>query len=180
MNSMNHPARTVERAPVNRVATAALAAIAIAVAGLTPTIADAASSHASKGLVISAMKTKSDGTVLVNGTTLYTLKPSSTACTATCWKIWPEVLLPKGATKAIAGSGVSSAKLGTIARAGGRLQVTYGGKPLYRFFMDKAGQVNGDVTDPWGKWSAVVTVKPSSAGSPTTTTTSPGGGGVGF
>jgi len=38
--------------------------------------------------------------------------------------------------------------------------------------------VTGNVTDTWGKWSDIVTVKP--AGKPTTTTTSGGGGGVGF
>jgi predicted lipoprotein with Yx(FWY)xxD motif len=181
MKSMQHRAGTFERSPHPRLAVTALAAVAMASVGLTPTFAGASSSHASKELVISAAKSKSDGTVLVSRTTLYTLKPSATACAAACWKIWPEVLLPKGATKATAGIGVSASKLGTIKRAGGLLQVTYGGKPLYRFFKDKSvGQVNGDLSDTWGKWSAVVTVKPSSGGSPTTTTTSPGGGGVGF
>ena len=41
-----------------------------------------------------------------------------------------------------------------------RLQVTYSGKPLYFFSGDTAaGQVHGNVSDTWGKWSAVVTVK---------------------
>ena len=39
-------------------------------------------------------------------------------------------------------------------RSGGTLQVTYSGKPLYWFSGDNAaGQVNGNVTDTWGKWS---------------------------
>jgi hypothetical protein len=51
--------------------------------------------------------------------------------------------------------------------------------PLYWFVLDTApGQVKGNVTDTWGKWSDVATVKPGA--SATTTTTSPGGGGVGF
>jgi hypothetical protein len=67
-----------------------------------------------------------------------------------------------------------------VKRAGGALQVTYGGKALYRFFKDTAaGQVKGVTTDTWGKWSVVVTKKPSSSGG-TTTTTSPSGGGGGF
>jgi predicted lipoprotein with Yx(FWY)xxD motif len=56
--------------------------------------------------------------------------------------------------------------------AGGALQVTYSGKALYWFIGDKApGQVNGNVTDTWGTWSDVATVKPAS---------NPGTGGVAF
>jgi predicted lipoprotein with Yx(FWY)xxD motif len=161
------------------------AAVAMALSGwmvlaILPGSAGAASSHASKSLVISADKTSSFGTVLSNKTTLYTLSPSATACSTACLKIWPAVLLPKGVSAATAGSGVAAAKLGSVKRAGGLFQVTYDGKPLYRFYKDtQPGQVHGDVTDKWGTWSAVVTVKPS-AGGATTTTTSPGGGGVGF
>jgi predicted lipoprotein with Yx(FWY)xxD motif len=161
------------------------AAVAFAVGGwmalaVLPGSAGAASNHASKSLVISAEKTSSSGTVLSSQTTLYTLSPSAVACTEACQKVWPEVLLPKGVTTASAGQGVVAAKLGSIKRGSGLFQVTYDGKPLYRFFKDTApGQVHGDVTDKWGKWSAVVTVKPR-AGGATTTTTSPGGGGVGF
>ena len=91
---------------------------------------------------------------------------------AACHKIWPAVLLPKGVTKATAGTGVSASKLGTVKGAGGALQVTYSGKALYWFSEDKAaGQVNGNVNDTWGTWSDVVTVKP---------TTSPSTGGVAF
>ena len=38
---------------------------------------------------------------------------------------------------------MNAAKLGTVKRAHGALQVTYAGKPLYRFFEDMPGQVNG-------------------------------------
>ena len=111
-----------------------------------------------KSVVISTAKNSKYGTILVSGHTLYTLKPSKVACGAKCLKIWPEVLLPKGVTKATAGTGVSAAKLGTVKRAGGALQVTYSGKALYKFFEDTAaGQVKGVSTDTWGKWSVVVT-----------------------
>lgn len=91
------------------------------------------------------------------------------------------MLLPKGVTKAKAGTGVSATKLGTVKRAGGLLQVTYSGKELYFFFKDTAaGQVKGVGTDTWGKWSVVVLKQPSSGSSGTTTTTSPSGGGGGF
>jgi hypothetical protein len=61
--------------------------------------------------------------------------------------------------------------------------VTYGGKPLYWFFKDtRPGQVGGNITDKWGKWSVVVTVRPAhgSSGSGGTPTTSSGSGGVSF
>jgi predicted lipoprotein with Yx(FWY)xxD motif len=162
------------RNSVGRVAAAVVAAGGVAAslfaAGVAP--AAAATSHGAKGVVISALKTKKYGTVLVSGDTLYTLKPSKTPCAAACQKVWPEVLLPKGVAKATAGPGVSAAKLGTVKGAGGALQVTYGGKPLFWFIGDKApGQVNGNVTDVWGTWSDLGTIKPAS---------NPGSGGIAF
>jgi predicted lipoprotein with Yx(FWY)xxD motif len=71
---------------------------------------------------------------------------------------------------------VSSSKLGTVTRAGGVRQVTYGGKPLYWFVGDTGpGQVHGDITDTWGKWTAVVTAKAKS-----TTASTAGSGGTAF
>jgi predicted lipoprotein with Yx(FWY)xxD motif len=163
-------------------AKARIAAALVVAGGLATTVgvtgaSGAVHSHA-KSVVISSFKSAKVGTILSDGKTLYTLKPSATACTAACHKIWIQVLLPKGVTKATAGSGVSAAKLGTVKVAGGALQVTYGGKAVYWFFKDKAaGQVKGNVTDTWGKWVDVVLVKPAK---PTSTTTAPGGGGVGF
>lgn len=150
-------------------------------------VGGAASSHTSKNLVVSDQTISKFGTILVSGRTLYTLVPSATPCTVTCLKYWPALLLPKGDTRASAGRGVVASKLGTVKRAGGRLQVTYGGKPLYWFFKDTApGQVHGNLTDTWGTWSVVVIKKtaPSSTtttdGGGTTSTTSPNGGGIGF
>jgi predicted lipoprotein with Yx(FWY)xxD motif len=162
-----------------RVAAALLVAGGFATAAGVTGASAAVHSHATKSVVITTFKSSKVGTILSDGRTVYTLKPSAHACTAACHKIWIPVLLAKGATKATAGAGVSAAKLGTIKVSGGT-QVTYGGKPLFWFFQDKsAGQVKGNVTDTWGKWADVVLVKP--AGKPTTTTTAPGGGGgVGF
>jgi predicted lipoprotein with Yx(FWY)xxD motif len=166
-----HP-KVTRGASVGRAAAAVLAVGGLFTSVFTVSPAGAATSGKAKSVVISALKTKKFGTVLVSGKTLYTLKPSSTACNAACQKIWPEVLLPKGVTKATAGPGVSAAKLGTVKGAGGALQVTYSGKALYWFIGDKApGQVNGNVTDTWGTWSDVATVKPAS---------NPGTGGVAF
>jgi predicted lipoprotein with Yx(FWY)xxD motif len=164
-----------------------VAAAFLVVGGLGLTVGASSASGAvhshAQSVVISTLKTAKFGTILVSGKTVYTLKPNSIKCTTTCLKYWAAVVLPKGVTKATAGSGVNAAMLGTVKGTGGKLQVTYGGKALYYFFMDKApGQVKGNVTDTWGKWSDVVTVTPK--GKPTTTTTTTtvagGGGGVGF
>ena len=139
-----------------------------------------------KAVVVSTMKTSAYGTILVAGHTVYTLKPSSTPCTATCLVYWPAVLLPPGVTRAVAGPGVSAAKLGTRRLSSGRLQVTYGGRALYWFALDKAaGQVKGNITDTWGTWSVVVIKKPAVGSTTTTTvqtttTAAGGGGGIGF
>ena len=138
----------------------------------------AASSHSAKRVVVTTSKSAKFGTILVSGRTLYTLKASKIACSAKCLKYWPALVLPKGVKRATAGPGVSASKLGTITRAGGVVQVTYAGKALYWFVMDTApGQVKGNVSDTWGKWSDVVLIKPTG---PVTTTTSSGGGGIGF
>jgi predicted lipoprotein with Yx(FWY)xxD motif len=166
------------RIPLVRVAAATMGLFSVSALLLAPDTAHAASNHATAGIVVSTAKNSQFGTILVSGRALYTLTPSSTACGTKCLKIWPALMLPKGTTKAIAGSGVNAAKLGTVKRANGALQVTYGGKALYWFYKDSAGKVKGNLTDTWGKWTVVVTKKAAGGGG--TTTTSPGGGGVGF
>jgi predicted lipoprotein with Yx(FWY)xxD motif len=162
-----------------RLARGHLVAAALIIGGLASLpLAGSAAAASSHKVVLSTAKNHKYGTILVSGKTLYTVTPSSTACTAQCIKIWPELTLPKGVKKATAGSGVSASKLGTVKRSGGVLQVTYGGKPLYRFVGDTAsGQASGNVTDTWGKWSVVVTSKSkgSSSGG-----TGSGTGGAGF
>lgn len=164
-------------------------AVVLATGGLAFGVGVGTALGSTKDVVISTMKTSSYGTILVAGHTVYTLSPSHTPCHATCLVYWPEVLLPKGATKAVAGPGVNAAKLGTHRLASGRLQVTYAGRALYFFALDKAaGQVKGNVTDTWGIWRVVVTKKAvassttttSSAKTTTTTAAGGGGGGIGF
>jgi predicted lipoprotein with Yx(FWY)xxD motif len=141
-------------------------AVVVAVGGLAASAVATSTAEAATNPLISTAKNAQLGTILVSGNTLYTLKSSRTACGARCISTWPEVLLPKGVRKATAGPGVNAAKLGTIARSGGVLQVTYSGKPIYWFAQDTApGQVNGITTDTWGKWSVVVTKKPAGSSS---------------
>ncbi len=176
--SMPRPAttrRTVGRAAPTVVALGGLVA-SMSWLGLT---GFPEASAASRVVVVSASQSPAYGTILMSGTTpLYTLKASRTPCRSKCLKFWPELVLPKGVKKAKAGSGVTAAKLGTIKRKGGVLQVTYAGKPLYRFTLDTTpGQVHGNnLTNTWGTWSVVVIARatqPAAAptSGPTTTTT---------
>jgi predicted lipoprotein with Yx(FWY)xxD motif len=172
---------TQTRGSNGRARGARLAGAILAIGGVSLSAAAGTAGAATK-VVVSAAKSGQLGTILVSGNTLYTLKPSGTPCTTTCLQTWPELLLPKGVTKAKAGAGVTASKLGTVKRAHGALQVTYAGKPLYWFSGDTgAGQVNGNVTDDWGKWSDVVTAKAavSSSGSGSGGSTA-GSGGASF
>ena len=85
------------------------------------------------------------GKVLVaaNGRTVYLFtadQGKKSACSGQCATAWPPLI----ATEPTAGHGVKASKLGTTKRRDGRLQVTYGGHPLYYFVEDKkSGDVDG-------------------------------------
>ena len=85
------------------------------------------------------------GKVLVaaNGRTLYLFtadKGKRSTCYGQCAGYWPPLL----ASKPSVGTGLKSSMLGTTKRKDGKLQVTYGGHPLYYFVQDKkAGDVKG-------------------------------------
>jgi predicted lipoprotein with Yx(FWY)xxD motif len=167
---------TSRRIPLGRFALAAVAVGGLSASAVAVSAAGA-STNAVKKVTVTTAKVAKVGTVLVSGKTLYTLQPSSTPCTAACLKVWPALMLPKGVTKPAAGSGVKASKLGSVSRAGGVRQVTYGGKPLYTFVGDTAaGQVKGNVTDTWGKWTAVVTAKAKGSSGGSTPTTAGSGG----
>jgi predicted lipoprotein with Yx(FWY)xxD motif len=161
--------------------TAAAAAVATVFASVASFgNAAAAIDHGSRFTVV---KTAKFGEVLADGDTVYTLKPDSTACAAKCRKYWPPVVLRKGQSHPVAGRGLAAARFGTKVVKGAGRQVTYEGKLLYWYYRDTApGQVKGNVTDTWGKWSAVVLKAPSSGGSTSTSTTTSnaGTGGVSF
>lgn len=118
------------------------------------------------------------GKVVVNssGKTLYhnsKEKKGLIKCTGACAVTWPPLLVAKNA-KLQAGPGIKVSKLGKIKRPGGHYQVTYYGKPLYRYAGDhKAGNVNGEGLG--GIWFALKTngapAKTTSTSTTTTTTT---------
>ena len=85
------------------------------------------------------------GKVLVaaHGRTLYLFtadKGKRSTCYGQCAAYWPPLI----ASKPSVGAGLKASMLGTTKRKDGKLQVTYGGHPLYYFVQDKkAGQVKG-------------------------------------
>src|SRR5260370_41531541 len=100
------------------------------------------------------------GRILVDskGITLYDFvkdKGTTSACYGACAALWPP-LITKG--RPVAGSGVRASLLGTTKRKDGKLEVTYGGHPLYYFVTDKKpGQTTGQGVNqfggPWGALS---------------------------
>ncbi len=134
-------------------------------------------------LTVKSAKNPTFGRIVVNssGFTLYhnTKEKGSIKCTGSCAKVWPPLVVAKKA-KLKAGPGIRVAKLGRIKRPDGRFQVTYFGKPLYRYAPDKKrGDVKGEGIG--GIWFALkttggLTKKPTSTGTtPTTTSTNPYG-----
>jgi predicted lipoprotein with Yx(FWY)xxD motif len=93
------------------------------------------------------------GTILVDskGITLYDFvkdKGAVSACYGACTALWPP-LLTSG--KPVAGHGVRASLLGTTKRKDGKLEVTYGGHPLYYFVSDrKPGQTTGQGVNQFG------------------------------
>jgi predicted lipoprotein with Yx(FWY)xxD motif len=183
MPHSTHPRPASHRTPLGRVAVAAFAVGGVSLPVLLGGTAGASTNEA-KSVVVSTITSAKFGKVLTSGKTLYTLKAGKIPCTAACLKVWPALVLPAGVKRATAGAGVSASKLGTMTLASGAHQVTYGGKPLYYFVGDTGtGQVKGNVSDTWGKWSDVVLPKPSgsssSSGSGSSGSTS-GSGGTAF
>ena len=90
-----------------------------------------------------------------DGRTLYLFTPDTTSasnCNGDCAASWPPFTLEAGETVR-GGDGVTGT-FGTITRADGATQVTYGGHPLYYFAADKAGgDTNGEGLN--NKWYLV-------------------------
>ena len=93
------------------------------------------------------------GRILVDskGITLYDFPPdkgTTSVCYGACAALWPP-LITHG--KPVAGQGVRASLLGTTKRKDGKLQVTYGGHPLYYFVTDrKPGQTTGQGINQFG------------------------------
>jgi predicted lipoprotein with Yx(FWY)xxD motif len=112
--------------------------------GTAPTAAPATTAAQAAGGVTVAVASSKLGDILVDGDgrTLYAFtkdKGDKSACSGGCASNWPALT-----GTATAGTGVQASLLSTSMQANGASQVTYGGKPLYRFAGDaKAGDTNG-------------------------------------
>ena len=123
-------------------------------------------------VTVNSAKNPTLGKIVVSssGFTLYhnTKEKGSIKCTGACAKIWPPLLVGKS-EKVKAGPGINLAKLGKIKRPNGRFQVTYYGKPLYRYAPDtKPGSINGEGIG--GIWFALKTNGALAKAASTTTT----------
>jgi predicted lipoprotein with Yx(FWY)xxD motif len=167
-----------------------LLAVAV-VAGVVAVSATAASRP-----TVKVMNTTSLGKLLAtsSGLTLYHYtddKAGKIDCKGACAKLWPPLLV-KGGAKPTVGPGLSAAKLGTIKRPDGGVQVTYNGFPLYRYAADtKAGDLKGQglfkswyVIAPSGKLitrkAAAAASAPAAPPSYTTPTDTTSGGGYDY
>ena len=156
----------LNRWTANAVAAAALLAAACGgsssppAAASSPSPSPAASpSAAAAGTTIAAASNAKLGTILVDakGISLYVFVAdtgTTSTCYTACAQVWPPVLTT-GAP--VAGSGVQASLLGTTTRTDGKVQVTYGGHPLYYFIQDKAaGDTTGQGVNGFGAlWWAV-------------------------
>ena len=137
---------------------AAVVAVAIGVgvfalaSGGGSTYSSASGRHAAGTTAVDVRSTPL-GRILVDarGRSLYLFeadKPNQSNCSGACLSAWPALTsdgMPAG------GTGTVAAKLGTIAAAGGKRQVTYNGHPLYLYAGDqKAGDTTGQGLDQFG------------------------------
>ena len=99
-------------------------------------------------------------------------KKGKIVCTGACATFWPPLVLKAGA-KPTAGTGIAKAKLGTVKRPDGRMQVTYNGYALYRYANDKKrGDVKGQgVEHIWFAVTSAGKLAKAGGGTGTTTTT---------
>jgi predicted lipoprotein with Yx(FWY)xxD motif len=139
-------------------ANAATTTTAVASAPPRPT----ATATAARGSLVKVAHTEF-GRILVDrrGQALYLFtkdRRGPSRCYGDCATAWPP-LYTKGSP--VAGKDVAAGKLGTVRRRGGRLQVTYDGKPLYYFASDSPGRILcQNAFEFGGTW---LVVKPSGA-----------------
>jgi predicted lipoprotein with Yx(FWY)xxD motif len=156
------PQSIASRRPTPKLRAAAIAfvALALAIAGSTAAIAQNRAGQPSKLVVKEAQNETLGKTVLttLGGRTLYSLSAETKGkfiCTGSCLASWHPLVVPTGVKP------TGAVKLGTIVRPDNkRVQVTYRGRPLYRFDGDsKAGDANGEGIKDVGTWHAATAPK---------------------
>lgn len=151
--------RTISRGRLLPLALAAACLAAVVVVA-------SASATTSTSVVKVATNPKLHAAILVTrkGFTLYSLSAETHGrfiCTdRVCLSVWTPLVVPRGTKPA------GAAKLGTIKRPDGHVQVTYRGLPLYTFKEDtKPGDVKGNGFKDVGTWR-VATATGKAASSP--------------
>jgi len=127
--------------------------------GADGTLNTARASVAERWVQLEASQAGELDPVVVNGAglTLYrfdndTAKPSKSTCNGDCARTWPPVTVAKGGRIFV--SGVKKSAVGVVKRDDGRLQVTIGGWPVYRFAKDtRPGDTKGQGVG--GTWFGV-------------------------
>jgi predicted lipoprotein with Yx(FWY)xxD motif len=172
-------------------AVAAAAALGLtACGGGSPSSSNSPSGAAMTGSTVAVKHVQGVGNVLVDskGAALYSPAQEASGkvlCTGSCTSIWIPLRLPAGKSRPVASSALTGS-LGVVTRPGGSTQVTFDGRPLYRFAEDaKPGQVTGNnVTDNFGgkqfTWHVASTGSKSSTGSTSSTGSSSSGRSYGY
>ena len=167
------PAHVKSQLPHPKIFAAVLAALAIAL------IVAGGASAGQTGKQTKRVAGKSENATLgkvvlttTGGRTLYSLSAETSGrfiCTGSCLASWHPLTVPVGTRP------TGPVRLNTIARPDGHgLQVTYRGKPLYRFVGDsKAGDANGEGIKDVGTWHAAAVPQSQSAEPPPKTPTVP-------
>jgi predicted lipoprotein with Yx(FWY)xxD motif len=134
-----------------------LAAAILVVAALSGIAAGSDLAAGSRPAVV--VRSSSFGRILFDGRgfVLYGFtrdRHGKSTCTGACAKAWPPFVVK---SRPRAGKGVLAARLGTIRRSDGRLQVTYFGRPLYYYIGDRRpGQILcQNVPEFGGTWRVV-------------------------
>jgi predicted lipoprotein with Yx(FWY)xxD motif len=141
--------RTLPRPSLRTMAVLAALSLVIAL-GATQVLA----AKSTKRVAAEAQNATLGKTVLTTtkGRTLYSLSVEVNGkfiCTASCLSVWHPLMVPIGTRP------IGPVKLGTVKRPEGGTQVTYKGRPLYRFGGDtKTGQANGEGIKDVGTWHA--------------------------
>ena len=153
--------RNAPSARQRRPRTAATRRVGLLAAAVVISAAAAACGHGPAGgppqYAVLARSISGLGEIITDGKgfTLYMYAPDHrgrSQCSGFCAQQWPPLMLPRGVTRPKAGPGVRASLLGTVRRANGRLQVTYGGWPLYLWIGDESpGQATGQADD-MGLW----------------------------
>jgi predicted lipoprotein with Yx(FWY)xxD motif len=166
---------------VKRLLILGVVGVVVVVAGVAAAIAatggGTSGSAQSGGATVSMKQIPGKGTVLIDsrGRALYRSdqeKGGMVLCEDSCLSFWQPLTVTGTPTKSSSLPG----KLGTVKRPDGGRQVTYAGRLLYSFKLDKAGKVTGDgFKDAFGgqkfTWHVAHPLGAKSAPAGTTTTT---------